>query len=309
MSSPAKKVNKKGPGRPKNSNLEDLDSNLQAGGNEQTEQSEPTVEKEQQQSTSKRPAASSSNANEKQKKAKKAKKAKKKQLPETSSSESSDEESSDSETDSSGDSSDSSDDGSVETAFGSKARGFIRMKRNPLVTVDAKGSLRKTERLLKKQSSLMDSVDKDGRDAFIKNYDEVKENYCFVKELRSSIKNEVPNNNNLKKPTLANLATVKTCIKSLATTISPNEEAPQWGYHLLDWSSSKELKKCIGKAAARKVRTAIKAQRKQHKMLFSKSPAVVAQTWKSRASRGNGKAGGFKDKSKKPPFAKKADKK
>ena len=289
-------------GRKKAGSLEDLDTQLQEASTDRTAEQTGS-----QASSSKRPAAEEAIPGDAEKRNKPARK---ERIHERSSSDNSDTNESDSDrsTDSSlsSSSSESEDD---RTKRRSKAKGFILMRNNPLVTVGNRGTLRKTCRLLKSQASLMDKVDRIGKEAFVENYEEVRENLTFIRELIKSVKQDFPSHKK-KKATLEDLNKLKQCLKGLIEVIDPSENAPQWGLHLLDWTEASELRKSIGKAAARKIRTAVKGQKRQHKVLFTKSPHAVSQTWKSKNARaptshsGNNRGGGRKQHDNRPKQAK-----
>ena len=266
-------------GRKKNGSLEELDTQFQEASTDRTAQELEA----NQASTSKRSAAEKTSEETVEKRSKRVIRH---ESPERHSSDSEESSDSDKSSDTSSNSDSSSDESSKRTT---KAKGFILFRNNPLVTVGNRGSLRKMARLMKAQASLMDDVDRKGKDAFVENYDEVRENLTFIRELIRSIKQDFPDHK-LKKPTLVNLGKLKDCLKGLVSVIDPSENAPQWGLHLLDWTESSELRKALGKAAARKIRTAVKGQKRQHKVLFTKSPHSVSQTWKSKQNRGHSNA-------------------
>ena len=177
-----------------------------------------------------------------------------------------------------------SSDSSVDEPVKSK-NGFIDFKRNSLITVDNRCNLRRILKLFKDQGSLMDRIDKYGKIKHRENFDLVAENLRFVEELLKALKSEVPKDHRLKKKTVKQVKTLKQCLKELYRDLNPSSDTPQWGYHLLDWSQSDELIAVIGKSLARRVRTALKGQRKSNKTLFSKSPQEVSLTWQGRAER------------------------
>ena len=261
-------------GRKKNGSLEELDQQFREASTDRT----ATEQEGQQPSSSKRSAAENSTQGVVEKRTKRAIRGESSERHSTDSSDNSDSEGS---SDSSSNSDSSSGDDSRRRT---KAKGFILFRNNPLVTVGNRGTLRKMARLLKSQSSLMDDIDKNGKDAFVQNYDEVRENSIFVKELIRSVKQDFPDHK-LKKKTLGHLKQLRDCLKGLIDVINPSENAPQWGLHLLDWTEGSDLRKAVGKAAARKIRTAVKGQKRQHKVLFTKSPHSVSQTWKSKNAR------------------------
>ena len=131
----------------------------------------------------------------------------------------------------------------------------------------------------------MDRIDKYGKIKHRENFDLVAENLRFVEELVKALKSEVPREHRLKKKTVKQVKTLKHCLKELYRDLNPSSDTPQWGFHLLDWSQSDELIAVIGKSLARRVRTALKGQRKSNKTLFSKSPQEVSLTWQGRAER------------------------
>ena len=300
-------------GRKKNGSLETLDAQLisQASTDRTAEPLSPQAA-----SSSKRPAAATLTVGEGPEK-------RRKEAQNLDSSEgdhsSVDESDSDRSTDET--SSSSSDSSEERVKRRSKAKGFIAMRNNPLITVGNRGTLRKTARLLKSQSSLMDRIDRVGKEVFVENYEEIRENLTFAKELYRSVKQDYPTHKK-KASTLEDLKKLKTCLKALIEVVDPSENAPQWGLHLLDWTESAELRKTIGKAAARKVRTAVKGQKRQHKVLFTKSPHAVSQSWKAKNSRSapshsnngqaNNRGGNFRNQSRprpqpRHPFGKKTN--
>ena len=281
-------------GRKPNGSLEEMDKDCQRQANQVTEKVLDPIDGSecqeassskgsdearfgQEASSSKRPAEARPGI---------AKKAKKKAMDSEKSDESSYGESDSDETDmSSEENSESSEDESSDEEPVKRKNGFIDFKRNPLITVDNRCNLRRILKLFKDQGSLMDRIDKYGKIKHRENFDLVAENLRFVEELLKALKNEVPNDNKLKKKTVKQVKTLKHCLKELYRDLNPASDTPQWGYHLLDWSNSDELIAVIGKSLARRVRTALKGQRKSNKTLFSKSPQEVSLTWASRADR------------------------
>ena len=181
-------------GRKKNGSLEELDTQFQEASTDRTAQEAEA----QQASTSKRSAADKTSEETVEKRSKRVTRQK---SPERQSTDSEDSSDSDKSSDTSSNSDSSSDESSKRAT---KTKGFILFRNNPLVTVGNRGSLRKMARLLKAQASLMDDVDRKGKDAFVENYDEVRENLTFTRELIRSIKQDFPDHK-LKKPTLVNL--------------------------------------------------------------------------------------------------------
>ena len=281
-------------GRKPNGSLEEMDQECQRQANQVTEKvldpvygsdgQEASTTKGsaearmgQEASTSKRPAEARPGI---------AKKAKKKSMDSDKSDGSSYGESDSEDTDmSSEENSESSEDESSDDEVVKRKNGFIDFKKNPLITVDNRCTLRKILKLFKDQGSLMDRIDKYGKVKHRENFDLVAENLRFIEELLKALKSEVPNENRLKKKTVRQVKTLKQCLKDLYRDLNPASDTPQWGYHLLDWSNSDELIAVIGKSLARRVRTALKGQRKSNKALFSKSPQEVSLTWASRADR------------------------
>ena len=274
-------------GRKPNGTLEEMDKDCQIQAAEKVQATEKVQDEvpgnaEQEASSSKRPAEEQSGPVKKAKK--KAKAQEEPQQEESSYGETSSTDSApSSEVESS--SSSSSDSSDQEKKTKKSKNGFIGFKNNVLITVDNRCNLRKILKLFKDQGSLMDRIDKYGKTKHQENFDSVAENLRFVEELFKAVKNEVPRENRLKKKTMKDVKTLKTCLQELHRDLNPASDTPQWGYHLLDWSQSEELIAVIGKSLARRIRTALKGQRKSNKLLFSKSPQEVNLTWLGRAER------------------------
>ena len=156
-------------GRKKNGSLETLDAQLisEASTDRTAEPLSPQAA-----SSSKRPAAATLTVGEGPEKRRKEAKNLDSSEGEFSSVDDSD---SDRSTDES--SSSSSDSNEERVKRRSKAKGFITMRNNPLITVGNRGTLRKTARLLKSQASLMDRIDRVGKEVFVENYKDVREKH------------------------------------------------------------------------------------------------------------------------------------
>ena len=195
--------------------------------------------------------------------------------------------SSDSEQDSDSSSSDSEDERQQRPKKKAKKakKGLLDFKRNTVITVANKGSLRQIGDYFKKVAGLMDKIDRTGKFAFRDFVSEGKDHRRFLVDVLEAVRRDTPKDHVQLKSTISDIKTVKECLTNLLTEVDPSSEMPQWGYHILDWCASSSLQQCIGERQAQRVHTAVKGQKKTLKALFKKSPEEVYRSWLSRNER------------------------
>lgn len=164
-------------------------------------------------------------------------------------------------------------------------QGLLEFKRNTVITVANKGSLRQIGDYFKKVAGLMDKIDRTGKFAFRDFISEGKDHRRFLIDVLEAVRRDTPKNHAQLKSTISDIKTVKECLNNLLIEVDPSSEMPQWGYHILDWCASSSLQQCIGERQAQRVHTAVKGQKKTLKALFKKSPEEVYRSWLSRHER------------------------